>query len=337
MSTYAAGVERHMVEFYRSLSEKDRRRYAAVEAEKLGHGGVRSSYFHERKSMRQMKHVVALAALGLLAGPLAAHEEGAPFSGAIIEPLVLHHAHIENEQRLNLSLLRRLEGPEGGKRNGQDAELELGWANERFDFGVEAFIPFSRRPGPDGEGNEAGLGDIELRPLKLALVNRPDFVVTTATAITLPAGDERRGLGSGNTSIAQHLFVDKAFGNWYAGLNLGLDSRIGGDSGSGVEYGAVLAYSFIHGTPYGALAAARPAQRSVVSVSLELVREKRLSGPDRGEQSSSLVPGLVLWQPSTGWQLRAGVSLPRSGEREAARTLLLQVSNHLDWDAWLRR
>lgn len=26
--------------FYESLSEKDRRRYAAVEAEKLGHGGV---------------------------------------------------------------------------------------------------------------------------------------------------------------------------------------------------------------------------------------------------------------------------------------------------------
>jgi hypothetical protein len=29
-----------MVQFYDSLSEKDRRRYAAVEAEKLGHGGV---------------------------------------------------------------------------------------------------------------------------------------------------------------------------------------------------------------------------------------------------------------------------------------------------------
>ena len=29
-----------MVNLYRSLSEKDRRRYAAVEAEKLGHGGV---------------------------------------------------------------------------------------------------------------------------------------------------------------------------------------------------------------------------------------------------------------------------------------------------------
>jgi hypothetical protein len=39
MQTYDAQVERQMASFYRSLSEKDRRRYAAVEAAKLGHGG----------------------------------------------------------------------------------------------------------------------------------------------------------------------------------------------------------------------------------------------------------------------------------------------------------
>jgi hypothetical protein len=40
MQEYPATVERHMVSLYESLSEKDRRRYAAVEAEKLGHGGI---------------------------------------------------------------------------------------------------------------------------------------------------------------------------------------------------------------------------------------------------------------------------------------------------------
>jgi hypothetical protein len=40
MRGYTRVVERHMVRLYESLSEKDRRRYAAVEAEKLGHGGV---------------------------------------------------------------------------------------------------------------------------------------------------------------------------------------------------------------------------------------------------------------------------------------------------------
>lgn len=40
MDAYAGGVERKMKRFFDWLSEKDRRRYAAVEAAKLGHGGV---------------------------------------------------------------------------------------------------------------------------------------------------------------------------------------------------------------------------------------------------------------------------------------------------------
>ena len=40
MMPYSPAVELHMQAFYRSLSEKDRRRYAAVEADKLGHGGI---------------------------------------------------------------------------------------------------------------------------------------------------------------------------------------------------------------------------------------------------------------------------------------------------------
>lgn len=40
MEAYADDVERKMKRFFDWLSEKDRRRYAAVEAAKLGHGGV---------------------------------------------------------------------------------------------------------------------------------------------------------------------------------------------------------------------------------------------------------------------------------------------------------
>lgn len=40
MQTYAANIETQMVNLYKSLSEKDCRRYAAVEAAKLGHGGT---------------------------------------------------------------------------------------------------------------------------------------------------------------------------------------------------------------------------------------------------------------------------------------------------------
>lgn len=40
MDPYPSDVCKHMKAFHDSLSEKDRRRYAAVEAEKLGHGGA---------------------------------------------------------------------------------------------------------------------------------------------------------------------------------------------------------------------------------------------------------------------------------------------------------
>ena len=40
MEPYPVKAERAMKRFFDSLSEKDRRRYAAVEVAKLGHGGV---------------------------------------------------------------------------------------------------------------------------------------------------------------------------------------------------------------------------------------------------------------------------------------------------------
>ncbi len=40
MVGYPAGVERLMKRLFESLREADRRRYAAIEAAKLGHGGI---------------------------------------------------------------------------------------------------------------------------------------------------------------------------------------------------------------------------------------------------------------------------------------------------------
>jgi hypothetical protein len=40
MDAYAADIERMMKRLYDSLTEDDRRRYAAIEAAKLGHGGT---------------------------------------------------------------------------------------------------------------------------------------------------------------------------------------------------------------------------------------------------------------------------------------------------------
>ena len=44
-SRYSGETEQYMRDFYCSLNERDRRRYAGLEANKLGHGGI--SYISE--------------------------------------------------------------------------------------------------------------------------------------------------------------------------------------------------------------------------------------------------------------------------------------------------
>ena len=56
MSYYRDEVERRMKAFYRRLSEKDRRWYAAVESDKLGHGGqqyIAQLFGIDSKTIRQ--------------------------------------------------------------------------------------------------------------------------------------------------------------------------------------------------------------------------------------------------------------------------------------------
>lgn len=273
------------------------------------------------------------AALLPLVTRLQAHEEGAPFSGAIIDPPILHHAHIENEQRLNFFVMRGVRDGAGRKRTGYEAELELAYASKDFRYGFEVFAPFSSLPDPDGEGRATGIGDIEVRPLKYAFLMKPDFVLSTATAVGLPTGSESRGLGSGNTSLSQLLFADKAVGNWGAGLNLGFGGNVAGEKESWFEYGVGLSYSFIRGVKFGDLAPARPEQKWVLAPSVEFIGERILQGDAAGEHSTSLIPGLTLWHTRSGWQLRAGVVFPTSGPREADHMFLIQIGNHLNWGA----
>jgi len=56
MRHYPEGVERRMKALFSRLSEKDRRRYAAVEADKLGHGGqqyIENLFGIDSKTLRQ--------------------------------------------------------------------------------------------------------------------------------------------------------------------------------------------------------------------------------------------------------------------------------------------
>jgi hypothetical protein len=63
VASFGPEIEEHMRDYFDSLNEKDRRRYAGLEAMKLGHGGV--TYISEilgcdRKTVRKgMEEILA--------------------------------------------------------------------------------------------------------------------------------------------------------------------------------------------------------------------------------------------------------------------------------------
>lgn len=72
VTPYPASIERQMQRYYRSLSEKDRRRYAGIEALKLGHGGIRymtkvlgCDYKTIKLGMQELSDDTALSELGI--------------------------------------------------------------------------------------------------------------------------------------------------------------------------------------------------------------------------------------------------------------------------------
>ena len=96
------------------------------------------------------------------------------------------------------------------------------------------------------------------------------------------------------------------------------------------EMSAVVSYSFIDGTGDG-MAPTRPTQKWVPSLSIEIISESRLNGEDEGENIVTILPGLNLWHPASGWAMRIGVDLPVSVQQESDFTVLLQVGNHINW------
>lgn len=283
--------------------------------------------------MNTTRKLCALCLAGAITVPhvLLAHEEGAPFSGAIIDPIILHHAHIENEQRLNFFALNGVLDANGTKHTGYESEFELAFGSPGYKYGFELFLPVENLAALDGRGRVTGLGDIEIRPLKYALVMKPDFVISTASGFGLPTGSRSDGLGSGNTTFTQYLFGDKAVGNWSLNVNLGLGADLHGEHNGWLEYGVGLAYSFIRGVRFGEVAPARPAQKWVIAPSLELVGEHSFHEINLGRHTTSLAPGLSLWHVRSGWQIRVGAQLPVAGSREADSVFTIQVGNHLNW------
>lgn len=266
--------------------------------------------------------------------PSFGHQLGAHFSGAISEPTVVHHAHIEDEQSLNLSFNDGFRKEENDKKRfafESSLELATSW-NDDFSFGSEIFIPFSTTGNAD---DRYALGDIELWPIKYAFINQAERVLTAALSIGLPTGSEKYGFGEGQTTLGALFFLDQAWRNWFFGVNAEFETVISGPTETEIELAFALTYSFIEGTGDG-VAPTIPSQSIVPVLSLEMVSENILSGLEKENDLTTVILSVNLWNPKSDWLVTLGAEVPISSYRENDFKIHFKLRNHFDWGKLLR-
>lgn len=279
--------------------------------------------------MKSVRFILCMVFILSTSGTTFGHEEGAPFSGAISEPIKVHHAHIENEQSISFSFYDDFEKEEGDqKRSAMEASVEFGVAwNKAFNLGSEISIPLSDLGTDD---NRYGLGDIELLPIKYAFLNQPETILTGAMSISLPTGDKTYGFGEEQTKLGALLFFDQAWRNWFFGANAEFESAVSGPTETEVELAFAISYSYIEETRQG-IAPSKPRQSIVPVLTLELISENVLSGLEKENDTLSILPSLQIWNPASGWQAALGAELPLSTYRNNDFKIHFKLRNHFDW------
>ncbi len=284
--------------------------------------------------MKSVRFILCIIFILSISSAVFGHEEEAPFSGAIGEPLIVHHAHIEDEQSFNFAFNDDFRKEEGGKeRFAFESSLELAktW-NDNFSFGSEILIPFSDTGNDD---NRYALGDIELWPIKYAFLNQRERILTGVFSIGLPTGNKTQGFGEGQTKLGALLFLDQSWRNWFFGANAEFESVVSGPTETEVEFAFALAYSFIEETGVG-IAPSKPKQSIVPVLSLELISENILSGLEKENDTITILPGVQLWNPASGWRASLGAEVPISSYRNNDFKIHFKLQNHFDWGKWFK-
>lgn len=119
MTPYSLEVEQQMQRFYRSLSEKDRRRYAAVEVHKLGWGGITyisqllgCDYYTIKFGQEELADEQALSMSGTRrqgGGRKSAFETIAGLDAAFLKVIAQHTAGSPTNQTVKWTNLTRQE------------------------------------------------------------------------------------------------------------------------------------------------------------------------------------------------------------------------------------
>lgn len=257
--------------------------------------------------------LLSLACLPV-AGPLWAHGGHKSQAPGIIDPLVTHHAVLEDELKLNYAGSQFDE--EGVSEH--TGSLELAYAASDL-LGIELFIPYGATSVAGS--TDRGIGDVDLLLPKVSFVRDERLVMTTYVAVAIPTADRPAGADEATWVFAPHLLVDFGVRNFGIQGNAAVEYET--DGAVALEGNASLAYTLTLSS----------GSKMSVSPLVELNVEAPVRGEESGELFVAVTPGVKFgWG---GWHLGTGVQLPVSDAREFDFRAMAQVGYHVTWGTLL--
>jgi opacity protein-like surface antigen len=208
-----------------------------------------------------------------------------------------------------------------GTEEETEFEVELEWAFTNW-LGLVVEAPLVRVDS--GEDSHTGIGDFAIAPRAL-LVQTDSFLLSANLELGMSTGDEDRGLGAGETSLAPSISLWADLGNWVslqaqAGTEHGLES---GDAE--LSYKSALTWTFLTSAAHDSESAHHPL--GMTSLLTELTARTVLDGNEEKRTTAELLFG-VSYSVSEHWQVRAGYKFPVGGTEEIDDSFVLGAIFH---------
>ena len=265
------------------------------------------------RSLFNKKYIISiLIILCLPADDIFCHALHKSQPSGIIDPLVTHHAILEDELKFNYFNVRN----DDENLTANLSSLEIAFAFSDL-IGFEVFLPFGFVE-IDGI-KSSGFGDIETFIPKISFIRKYGFIMTTYVAVRIPTGNENADLGEPGWGFAPHLLMDYGKGNFGLQVNAAAEFETEGDIA--LEGNLSLAYSFI------------VKENNNNKFTLTPLLEFALESPLKGEELKSVVniiPGIKV--ALGGWHLGLGAELPVTNEKEFDYRATIQLGYHVKWE-----
>ncbi|MCH7948788.1 MAG: transporter [candidate division Zixibacteria bacterium] len=269
--------------------------------------------FNSTPSLFDKKYIISLMIiLCLSTAEIFGHGSHKSQPIGIIDPLVTHHAILEDELKFNYFNLKN--DNENLKANLSSLEIAFAFTDL---IGFEIFLPFG---SVEIDGiRYSGFGDIETFIPKISFIRKYGFVKTTYIAVRIPTGDEKADLGEPGWGFAPHLLMDYGKGGFGLQVNAAAEFETEGDIA--LEGNVSFAYSIML------------KEDNNNKLMLSPLLEFALESPLKGEELKSvlnIIPGIKI--ALNGWHLGLGAALPVTSAKEFDYLATMQLGYHVKWE-----